>query len=49
VRILVERGKLKLHAAYFGVATGLLSVWDAASNAFVPMADAAPASAEPRF
>lgn len=34
VRILVERGKLKLHAAYFGVATGALSVYDPASGEF---------------
>jgi carbonic anhydrase len=38
VNILVERGKLMLHAAYFGVATGRLSVFDAASGAFEPVA-----------
>jgi carbonic anhydrase len=37
VRILVERGKLALHAAYFGVATGELSVLDQASGKFQPM------------
>jgi carbonic anhydrase len=34
VKILVERGKLKLHAAYFGVATGDLSVYDPAIGQF---------------
>jgi len=34
VRILVERGKLQLHAAYFGVATGALSVLDQNSGEF---------------
>ena len=34
VRILVERGKLKLHAAYFGVSTGALSIFDPASGDF---------------
>lgn len=34
VRILVERGKLKLHAAYFGVSTGALSIFDTASGDF---------------
>lgn len=34
VRILAERGKLALHAAYFGVATGALSVYDRASGEF---------------
>lgn len=34
VRILVERGKLQLHAAYFGVATGGLSVLDRESGEF---------------
>jgi carbonic anhydrase len=40
VRILVERGKLQLHAAYFGVATGGLSVLDRESGLFVPLAAA---------
>lgn len=40
VRILVERGKLHLHAAYFGVATGALSVLDKESGAFQPVASA---------
>ncbi len=47
----VESGQLALHAAYFGVATGQLSVHDRASGAFVPVAgDAhAKAFATPRF
>ncbi len=35
VSILVERNKLVLHAAYFGVATGELSVLDRASGKFL--------------
>ena len=34
VRILVERGKLQLHGAYFGVATGVLMVRDPETGAF---------------
>jgi carbonic anhydrase len=34
VRILVERGRLTLHGAYFGVATGQLSVLDTKSGTF---------------
>lgn len=34
VRILAERGKLHLHAAYFGVASGALSIYDPASGEF---------------
>jgi carbonic anhydrase len=51
VRILVERGKLALHAAYFGVATGTLSVLDQSSGEFQPVADAEHAEllAGPRF
>jgi carbonic anhydrase len=51
VRILAERGKLTLHAAYFGVATGQLSVWDASTGAFKVVAGAAHARAlaDPRF
>jgi carbonic anhydrase len=40
VRILVERGKLQLHAAYFGVATGGLSILDRSTGAFRPVAPA---------
>ena len=39
VRILVERGKLTLHGAYFGVASGRLLVRDATSGEFLPLAD----------
>ena len=51
VRILVERGTLALHAAYFDVATGLLSVRDPASGTFAPVAGDlhAQAFAQPRF
>ena len=36
VRILVERGQLHLHGAYFGVATGALLLRDPATGAFAP-------------
>jgi carbonic anhydrase len=36
VRILVERGRLQLHGAYFGVATGMLMVRDPATGVFAP-------------
>lgn len=36
VRILVERGQLQLHGAYFGVATGLLLVRDPVTGEFSP-------------
>jgi carbonic anhydrase len=50
VRILVERGKLKLHAAYFGVASGDLSIYEPESRTFVRVADAhAKMLAQPRF
>lgn len=51
VRILVERGKITLHAAYFGVATGELSVFDRATGAFQRVAAEAHAKAfgAPRF
>ena len=51
VKILVERGKLNLHAAYFGVATGDLSVYDPTQKKFVRVAPAthAKAFASPRF
>lgn len=42
VRILVERGRLHLHGAYFGVAHGSLSVLDAASGEFKAVAEDAP-------
>jgi carbonic anhydrase len=34
VRILVERGKLALHGAYFGIATGRLLVRDPKTGVF---------------
>jgi carbonic anhydrase len=37
VRILVERGKLELHGAYFGVATGRLLLRDPATGVFEPV------------
>jgi carbonic anhydrase len=50
VRILVDRGKLKLHAAYFGVASGDLSIYEPESRTFVRVADAhAKMLAQPRF
>lgn len=39
VRILVDRGKLQLHGAYFGVASGKLLVRDAATGEFRPVVD----------
>ncbi|KQT86074.1 carbonic anhydrase [Aurantimonas sp. Leaf443] len=41
VRILVERGKLMLHGAYFGVATGELLVRDPETGAFSAIAEGA--------
>jgi carbonic anhydrase len=37
VKILAERGRLTLHGAYFGVASGALSVLDQASGEFRPV------------
>src|SRR5829696_346687 len=37
VRILVERGKLRLHGAYFGIASGVLMVRDPESGTFAPV------------
>jgi carbonic anhydrase len=42
VRILVERGKLHLHGAYFGVATGRLLVRDPQTGRFEPVAGGPP-------
>lgn len=42
VRILVERGKLQLHGAYFGVATGRLLVRNPDSGQFEPVTDGLP-------
>jgi carbonic anhydrase len=41
VRILVERGKLQLHGAYFSIAAGRLLVRDPETGSFEPVADAA--------
>src|ERR1700754_1638844 len=51
VNILVGRGKLKLHGAYFGVAEGDLLVYDEKLDDFLPVAKAehAAAVAAPRF
>ena len=38
IRMLSERGELALHGAYFGVATGQLSVRDSESGLFTPIA-----------
>jgi carbonic anhydrase len=37
VRILVERGRLQLHGAYFGVADGVLLIRDPTTGAFAPL------------
>jgi carbonic anhydrase len=42
VRILVERGKLQLHGAYFGVATGVLMVRDPETGEFRPAVEKMP-------
>ena len=42
VRILVERGKLQLHGAYFGVASGRLLVRNEETGNFEPMAEDVP-------
>jgi carbonic anhydrase len=44
VRILVERGKLHLHGAHFGVASGVLRVRDPQTGTFEPAVDAMPES-----
>jgi carbonic anhydrase len=38
IRILADRGRLTLHGAYFGVATGELSVLDRSAGQFKPIA-----------
>ena len=43
VRILVERGKLHLHGAYFGIGTGVLLVRDPRTGAFAPVVEDVPA------
>ena len=42
IRILVERGKLQLHGAFFGVATGVLMVRDPQTGAFEPAVEGVP-------
>ncbi|HMA73871.1 MAG TPA: carbonic anhydrase [Xanthobacteraceae bacterium] len=42
VRILVERGELALHGAYFGVASGRLLVRDRATGRFEPVTEGMP-------
>jgi carbonic anhydrase len=42
VHILVERGKLTLHGAYFGIATGHLLVRDPTTGRFEPAAEGLP-------
>jgi carbonic anhydrase len=42
VRILVERGRLQLHGAYFGVATGVLMVRDPDTGRFEPATETIP-------
>ena len=42
VRILVERGKLTLHGAYFGVSTGRLLVRDPETGRFEPAVEGTP-------
>jgi carbonic anhydrase len=43
LRKLIERGRVELHGAYFGVATGELSVLDPQSRCFLPAIGALPA------
>ena len=47
VRILVERGKLALHGAYFGIATGGLLIRDPATGNFEPVAGCTPRERAP--
>lgn len=42
VRILVERGRMQLHGAYFGISTGQLLVRDEATGTFGPVVDDMP-------
>ena len=49
LRKLIERGSVALHGAYFGVATGDLSVLDKASGEFRRVMPAAAALNAPRF
>src|SRR4051812_26128570 len=47
VKILVERGKLRLHGAYFGVATGVLLVLNPESGEFEPVVENMPERISP--
>jgi carbonic anhydrase len=51
LRKLIERGQVAVHGAYFGVATGQLSVRDPATGNFTQVAqdDYARIFAQPRF
>jgi carbonic anhydrase len=51
LRTLVEMGRIAIHGAYFGVATGRLSVRDPETGTFAPIApeDHAKLFAQPRF
>lgn len=49
LKSLVDREELQLHAAYFGVATGDLSVYDPATREFRRVAAETKAFAAPRF
>ena len=40
IRIQVEREKIMLHGAYFGVATGALSILDKATGEFIDVQSA---------
>jgi carbonic anhydrase len=47
LRTLIERGQVMIHGAYFGVATGELSVRDEATGAFEPLTTVKPPFASP--
>ncbi len=47
IRVLVERGKLRLHGAYFGIATGILMVRDPQTGRFGPAVDEVPTRVPP--
>jgi len=51
LRLLIERGSVSIHGAYFGVASGRLSVRDEATGQFAPIAaeDYARLFTQPRF
>ena len=51
LRMLIERGQVLVHGAYFGVATGQLSVRDHATEKFAQVAadDYVRMFAQPRF